>query len=148
MHNLLVHFEQNAKGGRASGALKERLRNLNTVWALICGLGLVAALFWSEYERAGAGKFIHTEWLLYLLWLVPSLMLARKATCLQSPDKVSPGASRIAPALILFGCMILFLVSGAVKHPWFFLLTGIPRAGRASTAWRPGWCGSFSSPVF
>ena len=97
------------------------------VLAVIVGLAMVVLLFAGEHERAGGGKFIHSGWMINLLWLAAPLMLLFRNPGSGEP-RVASRDLRVAPLVALFLCMVLFLFSGAVKHPWFYFLKWYPSA--------------------
>lgn len=102
-------------GKRLSGILR----------ALVVGIVLVLVLFAGEHARSGGGKLIHTDWMVNLLWLAaPLILIVRNRDAIRNGKLQSLRA--FAPVLILFGCMLLFLFSGAVRHPWSFFLRWIP----------------------
>jgi len=96
-----------------------------TILAVVVGLAFVLLLFVVEHDRAGGGKFLRSDWAVNLLWLAaPLILLSRVVRERESrPAREEPG---LTPLVALFFCMVLFLFSGAVKHPWFYFLKWYP----------------------
>ncbi|MBN1557240.1 MAG: hypothetical protein JW951_03745 [Lentisphaerae bacterium] len=95
------------------------------VLALAVGAALVLLLFQAEHARAGGGRLVHADWAATYLWLVPLFLLLRRLRGAgAAPDR------QARPALVLFAFLLLFLVSGAVQHPWFYFLDWTPDCGR------------------
>jgi len=95
--------------------------------AVLVGLALVVLLFLSQHQYAGGGRFIHVAWARNLLFMVPSLLLLVALGKGRGTARPRIERREVAPALALLGCLVLFLFSGAVKHPWFYLLNWYPR---------------------
>jgi len=96
-------------------------------WAFLIGLSFLLLLFGNEHLRAGGGRFLRSDWMQPLLWLLPPLLLMRKLPA--DPTARRGEARRLRPEVLLFLTMVLFLFSGAVRHPWFYYLNWAPRGG-------------------
>lgn len=104
-----------------------------TFAAVLSGLVLALLLFLDEHHRAQGGKFLHSDWMLFLLWLVAPLVLLRAWLRERADGPAHERPPLPLPALALFGGMTLYLFSGACKHPWFYFLDWHP-GGTAATA--------------
>ena len=100
-------------------------RVARVVLAVVVGLALVLLLFAGEHERAQRGRLIHSDWVLNLLWLVAPVVLLVKGRELWKAGGEARDPA-LASGVILFCFMVLFLFSGAVKHPWFYFLNWYP----------------------
>lgn len=95
-------------------------------WAAVSGISLVVLLFVDEHSRAGGGRFLVSDWVRQLLWLIPPLLLIQRLPPDETPDTRGEWR-RHAPEVLLFALMVLFLLSGAVLHPWFYFLDWVPQ---------------------
>lgn len=94
--------------------------------AFLAGGSLLALLFGEAHAQVGSGKLFYTEWLAYLLVLLPLYLFLRKIQRFL-PAKVSGLAEAgMVPPLILLVFMVLFLFSGSVRHPGFYFAGWLP----------------------
>ena len=84
------------------------------------GLGL-----WLLGALHTQGHFIPEPLLRLLYWLVPPALLLA-VLWFKSPRRREDDLKRLAPALILCGCTLLFLFSSASRHLWFYFVRWLP----------------------
>lgn len=92
--------------------------------AVAAGALMLAGTFW-VYHGAHGGKFLHVDWMLCLLWLLPVWLLARQPSRHGEPPPAA-GYGRLAAPLAFMG---VYLFSSSVRDPWFFLLDWVRLPG-------------------
>lgn len=95
--------------------------------ATLSGIFFAVLLFWAEHSRANAGKMIHNDWLMLLLWLIPPCAFLFRG--MHNDERKHNRWGRFAPSAVLIVATIVYVFSGAVKNPHFFYFGWVPHDG-------------------